>query len=90
MPANLLKVTLLYGCFSRFLNCKNGTKVSHIYLKWDSHLPKKKIIICFNDSPSKMMKNAFYFILKALFILKILKFLSRLFVHVEKTVWLET
>ena len=86
MPANLLKVTLLYGCFSRFLICKNGTKVSHIYLKWDSHLPKKKIIICFNDSPSKMMKNAFYFILKALFILKILKFLSRLFVHVEKTV----
>ena len=28
--------------------------------------PSKKIfIICFNDSPSKMMENAFYFILKA-------------------------
>ena len=28
-----LKVTLLHGCFSRFLNCTNGTKshkVSHI------------------------------------------------------------
>ena len=25
-PATLLKVTLLYGCFSRFLNCANGTK----------------------------------------------------------------
>ena len=25
-PANLLKLTLLYGCFSRFLNCTNGTK----------------------------------------------------------------
>ena len=25
-PASLLKVTLLYGCFSRFLNCANGTK----------------------------------------------------------------
>ena len=36
----------------------------------------KKIFICFNDSPSKMMKNAFYFILKALFVLKIFKFLS--------------
>ena len=24
--ANLLKVTLLYGCFSRFLNYTNGTK----------------------------------------------------------------
>ena len=25
-PATLLKVTLLHGCFSRFLNCANGTK----------------------------------------------------------------
>ena len=32
--------------------------------------------IYFNDSPSKIMKKAFYFILKALFVLKILKFLS--------------
>ena len=23
----LLKVTLLHGCFSRFLNCANGTKL---------------------------------------------------------------
>ena len=30
------------------------------------------------------MKNTFYFILKALFVLKIFKFLSRLFGHVEK------
>ena len=29
-----LKITLLHGCFSRFLNCKNGTKLrnaSHIH-----------------------------------------------------------
>ena len=25
-PAALLKVTLLHGCFSGFLNCANGTK----------------------------------------------------------------
>ena len=25
-PATLLKVTLFHGCFSRFVNCKNGTK----------------------------------------------------------------
>ena len=25
-PATLLKVTLLHGCFSHFLNCTNGTK----------------------------------------------------------------
>ena len=30
------------------------------------------------------MKNAFYFILKALFVLKIFKFLSQLFSHVAK------
>ena len=41
----------------------------------------KNKIICFR----KMIKNAFYFILKALFILKIFKFLSRLFGHIEKT-----
>ena len=57
---------------------------SLIQLKPDSHLPKK--IIYFNDSPLKMMKNAFYFILKALFGLKIYKFFSWLFGHVEK--WL--
>ena len=36
-----------------------------------------------------MMKNAFYFILKAFFILKIFKFLSGLLGDVEKTAWLE-
>ena len=36
------------------------------------------------ESPLKMMKNAFHFTLKALFVLKIIKFLSLLFGHVEK------
>ena len=58
------------------------------WLKSDSHLPKKGVI-CFIESPLKMVKNAFYFILKALFVLKIFKFLSWLFSHVEKTAWLE-
>ena len=45
--------------------------------------PFKKVdFICFNGSPLKMTKNAFYFTLKALFVLEI--FLSRLFSHVEK------
>ena len=35
------------------------------------------------------MKNAFYFILKALFGFKIIKFLSWRFGHVEKTARLE-
>ena len=57
-------------------------------LKSDSHFPKKKFL-CFNNSPSKIMKNAFYFILKAVFFLKIFKVLSWLFGHVEKTTWFE-
>ena len=53
------------------------------HLKLDCHLPKKNVIICFNDSLSKMMKNAIYLILKALFVFKIFKFLSSLFGHVK-------
>ena len=44
--------------------------------------PSKKKFICFNESPLKIMKNAFYL---ALSVLKIFKFLSCLFGHVEKT-----
>ena len=36
------------------------------------------------ESPLKMMKNAFYFTSKALFVLKIFKFLSWLFGHIAK------
>ena len=54
-------------------------------LKSDSHLPKKIVFVCFNESPLKVMKYAFYFILKALFILKVFRFLSWYFGHVEET-----
>ena len=51
--------------------------------------PSKKIcVICFIENPLKIMQNA-YFILKALFVLKIFKFLSLPFGHVEKTAWLD-
>ena len=60
-------------------------EVKTFYLNSNSHLPKKKCVICFIESPLKMMKNAFYSILKALFILKILKFLSQPFGHAGKT-----
>ena len=46
---------------------------------------KKFCVICLIESPLKMMKNAFRFILKALFVLKIFNFLSQLFGHVGKT-----
>ena len=54
-----------------------------------SHLPKNFFFIYVNDCPSEMMKNDFDFILKALFVLKIYKFLSLLFGHVEKKAGLE-
>ena len=50
--------------------------VKTIPLKSDSHPPKKVCFISFNEGPLKMVKNAFYFILKALFILNIFKCLS--------------
>ena len=52
------------------------TNVQHHLIKLKVRLSPSQIsfFICFNDSPSKMMKNAFHFILKALFVLKIFKF----------------
>ena len=47
-------------------------------------LISKNCVICFNESPIKMIKNAFYFILKPPFVLKISKFLCWLFGQVEK------
>ena len=44
-------------------------------LKSDPQPPKKNHVICFNETPL-MMKNAIYFTLKALPVLKIFKFLS--------------
>ena len=47
---------------------------------------KQFFFIYFNESPLKMMKNAFCFILKAPFVFKIFKILSWLFGHVEDRV----
>ena len=55
-----------------------------LLLKSDPHPHKNICVICLIESPLKMMKNAFYFILIALFVLKICKFLSQLFGHVGK------
>ena len=46
------------------------------YLKVGFTPSEKVCVICFIKGPLKMMKNAFNFILKALFVLKIFKFLS--------------
>ena len=50
---------------------------------------QKDYVIFFFENPLKVMKNTFYFILKALFVLNIFKFLSWRFSHVGKKAWLE-
>ena len=45
---------------------------------------KKKCVICLIGRPLKIMKNVFYFVLKALFVLKIFRFLSQYSSHVGK------
>ena len=57
-------------------------------LKSDSHLPEKKMLLFASMiALQKWWKMLFY--LKALFVLKIYKFLSWLFGHVQKTPWLQ-
>ena len=51
--------------------------------------PSKKTFISFDETPLKLVKNAFYFILKDISVVKIFKFLSWLFGHVEKAAWLK-
>ena len=53
-------------------------------LKSNSHLQKKFLLIYFIESPLKTIKNDFDFILKALFVFKIINFLSLLFVMLKK------
>ena len=43
-------------------------------LKSESHLPKKNCVICFIESPLKIVKNVFYFILKLLSFSRYLSF----------------
>ena len=82
-------LVLKYVCFERltwniklFLAC-------HWRLKVGLSPTKKICVVYLTESPLKMMKNAFYFILKAIFVLNIFKFLSRRFSHVGKTAWFE-
>ena len=57
---------------------KNESLGASNIFKVKLHLPKK-CVIAFIETPLKMMKNIFYFILKALFILKIFKFFVMIF-----------
>ena len=50
----------------------------------DYHLPKSLFLSTSIKTPLKKMKNSFYFVLKALFVLDIVTFLSLHFGYVEK------
>ena len=62
-------------------NILNASRDSHF--KSDPHLPKKFHLLA-SMKAFKNDENDFYFIIKALFVLKIFKFSSCLFGHVEK------
>ena len=87
-PFVLVACHKITGWFSFLSKAKNSLTFGWTFKVGLS--PSNKIcVICFIESLLKMMKNTFYFILKAIFVLKIFRFLSWLFDHVEKTAWLE-
>ena len=80
--------------FNRYIiHANNKHSAWHFYLSYNVKvrlLPfKKNCVISLTESPLKMMKNAFYFIVKAYFIQKIFKILSQLLGYVGKMAWLE-
>ena len=74
------KILLFWHAFiMTYLTCNTSSiRLSNAKVRLS---PSKNFFICLNDSPSKLMENAFYFILKALLVFKIFKLLSWLFGH---------
>ena len=74
--------------YEKCMKCINGCgdifrALSKIYDEtFKSALPGLTQIMA-TESPLKMIKNAFYFILKAIFVLKIFKFFPCFFGHLE-------
>ena len=67
IPLEIIRTSIVFWWFQGEQKLINSLKVGLS--------PFKKYLICFNESPLKIMKNAFCLILKALFSLKIFKFL---------------
>ena len=87
MPINIFfewnLVLFIFNYYLLLLEAKS--KLIKFGIKVGFSPSKKNRVICFIESPLKMVKNAFYLILKALFVLMMFKFLLRLFGHVGKT-----
>ena len=74
----------------KFWNALFYDFISHVQpLKVGLSLSKKICVICLIESPLKMMKNVFYFILKALFVFTTFKFFLGRFAHAGKTALLK-
>ena len=65
--------------FTWFSDNQMKANPDKFHLKVGFSPSKNNSFIRFNENPLNMMKNAFYFILKAFFVLKIFKFLFSLF-----------
>ena len=80
---------IILSIFNPFKNISTFYKLATLVKPWliikVGLLSSKKLFYFFNENPLKVMKNAFCFTLKALFLLKILKFLFWHFGHVENT-----
>ena len=71
--------------FDVHLSWKRSLKyIDHVYIKTGLSPSKNFFFICFNESPLKLMKNYFYFMLKALFVLKVIILESYRFGYVQK------
>ena len=72
-PLNIYAKNVANICLFKVNNINLKEGVTYVKL---NNKNTKICFICFIESPLKVMKNDFYFILKALFVLKIFKFLS--------------
>ena len=75
----LLDKAIKKNCHEHFGILKN--------IKFELSSSKKLGFICFNESPLKMMNNAFYFILKAFLFLRDLQFCPDFFGYVGKQLY---
>ena len=78
-------ILVLLKAFIHFLKIGKLVLSLSLSAKFGLSPSKKNCVIFLIGSPLRMMKTAFYFILKALFIFKIFKFLSRLPGHAGRT-----
>ena len=86
---NSFAIWFVFKIISKYLRKSSNLDNATPIVKRGSHLPIKFLFgfICFNERLLKIMENACYFMLKAVFILKIFKFLSWLFWSCRKTAW---